>query len=371
MFCSYCGNRLEESENFCGECGKEVKLKFQVDIDNDKSEDKRNKDSDNLFKRIGKIGEAEGVGEFKFQRFFGGIFQKHTVEEIEQSLIVGTKTTTPKIKEVILDYPQPWLFFRLVSASVLLFYAFLLAYRYFDNTKLVPGLIFCGSFAVPISTLFLFFEINIRKNVPLWQVIRLVFFGGILSMVITLILFQNTQSLSNAFGASSAGLIEEPAKLGALIFLMRGENIKKYPYILNGLLLGASVGCGFAAFESAGYALEAGLFSSTGKMIESIQLRGILSPFGHIVWTAVSGAALWRVKKGGYFSLQLFKDKRFFKPFGLIVACHFIWNSGLPSPFMLIQLISGLTSWVVALSLVNLGIQEIEKEQSGEKVFKI
>ena len=190
-------------------------------------------------------------------------------------------------------------------------------------------------------------------------------------MVITLILFQNTESLSNAFGASSAGLIEEPAKLGSLIFLMRGRNIKKYPYILNGLLLGASVGCGFAAFESAGYALESGLFSSTDKMIESIQLRGILSPFGHIVWTAVSGAALWRVKKGGYFSFDLFKDKRFFKPFGLIVACHFIWNSGLPSPFMLIQIICGIISWVMALSLVNLGIQQIAKEKSGEKIFKI
>jgi len=371
MFCAYCGNKLKESEKFCGECGKEAKSKFKDSMGNTNNETEENINPDNLFQRIGKIGEAEGVGEFKFQRFFGGIFKKHTVEEIEQSLIVGTKKTTPEINEVILEYPQPWLFFRLVSASIVLFYAFFFAYRYFDNTKLVPGLIFSGSFAVPISTLFLFFELNIRKNVPLWQVIRLVFFGGILSMVITLILFQNTETLSNAFGASSAGLIEEPAKLGALIFLMRGKNIKKYPYILNGLLLGASVGCGFAAFESAGYALESGLFSSTGKMIESIQLRGILSPFGHIVWTAVSGAALWRVKKGGNFSFELFKDKRFFKPFGLIVACHFIWNSGLPSPFMLIQIICGIISWVVALSLVNLGIQQIAKEKSGEKIFKI
>ena len=190
---------------------KEVKSKFKDSMVNTNTESKESINSDNLFQSIGKIGEAEGVGEFKFQRFFGGIFKKHTVEEIEQSLIVGTKKTTPEINEVILEYPQPWLFFRLVSASIVLFYAFFFAYRYFDNTKLVPGLIFSGSFAVPISTLFLFFELNIRKNVPLWQVIRLVFFGGILSMVFTLILFQNTESLSNAFGASSAGLIEEPA----------------------------------------------------------------------------------------------------------------------------------------------------------------
>ena len=60
-------------------------------------------------------------------------------------------------------------------------------------------------------------------------------------MFIALILFQNTETLSNAFGASAAGIIEEPAKLELLLILMRGERTKKYPYILNGLLLGAAV----------------------------------------------------------------------------------------------------------------------------------
>ena len=124
MFCAYCGNKLKESDTFCGECGKEVKSKFKDNIGDINTESKKNINSDNLFQRIGKIGEAEGVGEFKFQRFFEGIFKKHTVEEIEQSLIVGTKKTTPEINEVILEYPQPWLFFRLVSASIVLFYAF-------------------------------------------------------------------------------------------------------------------------------------------------------------------------------------------------------------------------------------------------------
>ena len=330
---------------------------------------KKDISSGDILDRLGKIGEAEGLGAFNFSRFFGGINKPHTVEEIEESLIVGTQSTTPKIEDISLDYPQPWLFFRLVTVSVVLFYAFVFAYYAFENINLVPGLIFSGSFAVPISTLFLFYELNIRRNIPLWQIMRLVLFGGILSIFIALILFENTETLSYAFGASAAGLVEEPAKLGALLILMRGERIKKYPYILNGLLLGAAVGCGFAVFESAGYALNTALTSSVDKMIENIQIRGILSPFAHIVWTAVSGAAMWRVLKGGNFKFKLLQQNEFKKPFLVIVICHFIWNTGLNLPFFGKYIICGGVAWVVALSLVNLGIKQIADEKSGKEVF--
>jgi len=329
---------------------------------------KKDISSKDLLEKLGRVGEAEGLGEFNFSRFFGGINKPHSVDEIEESLIIGTQSTTPKIEDVNLDYPQPWLFFRLVTVSIILFYAFVIAYYAFENINLVPGLIFCGSFAVPISTLFLFFELNIRRNIPLWQVMRLVFFGGILSMFIALFLFANTETLSNAFGASAAGIVEEPAKLGALLILMRGERIKKYPYILNGLLLGAAVGCGFAAFESAGYALNIGLYS-VDKMIDNIQIRGILSPFAHIVWTAVSGAAMWRVLKGGDFKLKLLQKNEFKTPFIVIVICHFIWNSGLNLPFFGKYIICGGVAWIVALSLVNLGIKQIADEKLGKQVF--
>ena len=183
--------------------------------------------SKNFLERLEGLETPKDLENLTLEDFFGGINKSHTVEEIEESLIVGTQFTTPKIEEISLDYPQPWLFFRLVTVSIVLFYAFVFAYYAFENINLVPGLIFSGSFAVPISTLFLFYEINIRRNVPLWQVLRLVLFGGILSMFIALILFQNTETLSNAFGASAAGIIEEPAKLGALLILMRGERTKK------------------------------------------------------------------------------------------------------------------------------------------------
>ena len=106
-------------------------------------------------------------------------------------------------------------------------------------------------------------------------------------------------------------------------------------------------------------------------MIENIQIRGILSPFAHIVWTAVSGAAMWRVLKGGDFKFKLLQRNEFKKPFLVIVICHFIWNSGLNLPFFGTYIICGGVAWIVALSLVNLGIKQIADEKSGKEVFKI
>ncbi len=325
------------------------------------------KDSLNIADEIGRIGRGEGLGDFSFKRFFGGIYKDHSEDEVEQSLIVGTATTTPSIEDVSLDYPQPWLFFRLITGSVILFYSFIAVYNQFENTNLLPGIIFTGSFAVPISTLFLFFELNIRRNVPILQVMRLVLTGGLLSLFVALVLFQNAFSFVGPQGSWIAGLLEESAKLIALRVLVKDN--KKYPYILNGLLLGAAVGCGFAAFESAGYALNLGM-ANIDSLVQIIQLRGVLSPFAHIVWTAIAGAALWRVQRGGEFSFGLLFKKEFFAPFLTVVFCHAIWNSGSIIPFWGKYVICGLIAWTLALSLLNLGIKQIAKEKAGKEIFK-
>ena len=68
-------------------------------------------------------------------------------------------------------------------------------------------------------------------------------------------------------------------------------------------------------------------------MIKVIQIRGLLSPFMHIVWTAVAGGALWRIKKNNKFSLKHIQTKKFIQPFLFMVLCHAVWNSNLDLPF--------------------------------------
>ena len=70
------------------------------------------------------------------------------------------------------------------------------------------------------------------------------------------------------------------------------------------MLFGAAIGAGFACFESAGYAFHylltapESLFSdqrfNVPAATEVIVVRGLLAPFGHVVWTALAAGALWR-----------------------------------------------------------------------------
>lgn len=317
------------------------------------------------------VGKLEG---FNIKDFFEEVFNKHSTDEIEEYFTVGTKTTTPNIKDVNTNWPRPWVFFKTFIGAIIVYFLFVQGWKEFQNINLVPGLIIVGSFAVPISALIFFVEVNARRNVSLYQVIRLVFMGGILSIIISLILFQVSDALKlNWLGASVAGIVEEPGKILTLLIVV---NNKKYRYTLNGLLFGAAVGVGFAAFESAGYALYAGLVDpSPTAMMDSIMLRGMLSPFGHIVWTGMCGAALWRVKSDRKFQFSMFSDPRFTRIFFIAAILHMTWNSPLYLPFYLKYAIIGVIAWIIIFGFIQEGLKQIKNEQisfvSESKIIKM
>src|SRR5205823_6447989 len=140
-------------------------------------------------------------------------------------------------------------FTRVLLFVAVVYFGFSFMMDQFLNKNLVPGLIMMGSLAVPLATVFLFFELNSPRNVSFHEVLMLVCFGGVVSLFVSLIGF-NISHL-DWLGASSAGIVEEIGKLLAVAIIVRKA---KYKYILNGMLFGAAVGAGFAAFESAGYA---------------------------------------------------------------------------------------------------------------------
>jgi hypothetical protein len=63
------------------------------------------------------------------------------------------------------------------------------------------------------------------------------------------------------------------------------------------MVLGVVVGAGFSAFESAGYAfgemIREGSRHPVLRVLETQAFRAILSPFGHITWTAILGGAIF------------------------------------------------------------------------------
>src|SRR5260370_26296976 len=76
----------------------------------------------------------------------------------------------------------------------------------------------------------------------------------------------------------------------------------------DGLVLGGMVGFGFAALESSGCALAAffvvqggTLYLSLTAVVVTELIRGILAPFGHGMWSAILGAAIFNAaaRRGG------------------------------------------------------------------------
>jgi protease PrsW len=312
-------------------------------------------------RHVAKVAGIEQLEGFSLGDMFSEVFKKHSEDELEEHFTVGTKLTTPLIQEVDTSWPKPWVFFRTFVAAVIGYICFVQAWEQFQNLNLIPGLIIVGSFAIPLSTLIFFFETNVRKNVSLYQVIRLVFLGGILSLIFSLLLYQVSSLFSLSWlGASVAGIVEEPGKLIALLLVIYNP---KYKYILNGLLFGAAIGTGFAAFESAGYALLAGLSSDADTMLNIIFQRGTLAPFGHIVWTGMSAAILWKIKGTQRFRTQMIKNPKFLRIFGIAITLHMIWNSPINLPFYGKYIICGFVAWFIILSLIQDGLKQLRVEK--------
>lgn len=100
-------------------------------------------------------------------------------------------------------------------------------------------------------------------------------------------------------------------------------------------------------------------------MRQVIMSRGLLSPFGHIAWTAMSAGALWRVMGKAPFRLEMLKDARFTRVFAVAVVLHMIWNSPWNPPFEGKHLLLGVVAWIIVLGLVQEGLEELQTAKAA------
>lgn len=391
VVCPECGASIE-----CHEYLRKVRLR-KVENSGTATENHEGQPGSIHSKVTSAIG-IEKLKGFKLSELFAEVFSKHSREEVEDYFTTGTVKSTPYILDVDVSWPKPWLFMRMAIASLIIFFLFWAGWKQFSNSNLLPGLMMVGSFAIPISTLVLFMELNVRRNVSLYMVARLAFLGGILSLLITLVIdnlgswgLLPNYGFFSWMGASSAAPMEETAKVLAMVVVARAA---KYRYKLNGLLVGAAVGVGFAAFESMGYALNfftdgtiggtietiaterskdlevaknLGVLQGVDAMLDVVIVRGILSPLGHIVWSAIAGCALWRVIKGQEFKWRMLCDEKFIRLLLVPVILHMVWNSPFQLPLYGKYISVGAVGWYVCLSLVQEGLHEIAVEQTGAR----
>ncbi|MCB9413428.1 MAG: PrsW family intramembrane metalloprotease [Actinobacteria bacterium] len=175
------------------------------------------------------------------------------------------------------------------------------ATAYTRDGILLPGVFLLGSFLVPFALLVGLIEYVTRlwladddatALVP-FQLLLAFAAGGALGLwPAALVEHFLTRLIPDGYFLSVA-LAEETVKLAIVILLAVGLTSYRRR---DGLLLGAAVGLGFSAFESAGYAYEAVRSQSAIDIpaIVEVQLsRGLLSPVGHALWTALVAGALF------------------------------------------------------------------------------
>lgn len=362
MICSKCGRQLDETCVFCPYCGQKVGSADDPINPNEPREthpDMNTSWLNNLNKYVGNDQPTE----LNWKMLFSDVTKKHSTEEAEQIFIYGTKSTTPRLSEVSKDWPHPWLYSRVFFVLFAAFFLLWICIDLFGGVLAVPGLFTIGSFMVPLTTLVLFMEVNVWRNISFFKMMSIFFIGGCASLVATLFLFSFFDVREMSFvSAAITGCVEELGKLTIIYLFMK--RMKKVN-ILNGLLIGASIGAGFAAFESAGYAM----FYSRGdfhEMMNIIFLRGFLTPGGHVTWAAITGAALAIAanSQNGIVSSSILKSTQFLRLFCIPIVLHAIWDSPIRifgSNLPILQIALTVFVWIVVLILVNMGLNEVSK----------
>lgn len=358
-FCPYCGARTSPESQFCTTCGS--RLGFSP---NPAPDDK------NIFEKVtdklGRMSGVDGKVELKMKDLFSDIFKKHTTEESEAIFISGTAATTPPEETIASTWPKPWLYTRVFLMFMATFLLLYICVMEFSNINALPGLIMIGSLVIPFSLILFFMELNVPRNISFFMIMKVFFLGGCASLLLSLLLYEIFPGGTfDYLQAIVTGVVEEVAKLAIVAFII--FRMPKMKYMLNGMLVGAAVGAGFAAFESAGYAFRFALESGVTKMMDVIILRAFLSPGGHVAWAAIAGAALMLVKKDQPLKMEHFTNKTFYSYFIIPVVLHSVWDMPIPffSSIFLPQIILSVIVWIVILVLVNVGLNQIANHPFG------
>lgn len=346
MQCEECYHPIVREASFCSQCGT-VQLR-EDEVVHEIS-------PIHLSRIANKITGSHSPVEIKLTQVFSRVLVKHSEEEGERLFLVGTRETTPSLEVVLDSWPRPWLFARIFLLIGFLFLGLFIGFEFFENAHFFPGLIMVGSFIVPITILIFFWEMNAPQNISIYKMIKILFIGGVLSLVTAVFFYKN---IGDNTGVIMIGIVEEVAKLLVILWFIRNS---RYKYILNGVLIGAAVGTGFATFESAGYAFMAVIFNDFETMYFTIFWRGVLAPGGHIVWAALSGAALCMVKGSRPISFSMLTDIRFLRIFITVIVMHAVWDLPWPSVWgiPIAQICLTVFSWIIAFSIMNLGLREI------------
>ncbi|WP_073079954.1 PrsW family intramembrane metalloprotease [Sporobacter termitidis] len=299
----------------------------------------------------------------KFINLYTDVLKKHTTADAENHFILGAPMTTPDIEKTPPELPKPWLFARVLALSVVAFFAFYAGAFIFKNALFLPGLILFGSVITPLSLLMFFWEINILQNISIYKLTLLMLKGSIVSLLCAVTLYA---ILDGRKSPLLIGFVEETAKVLTILLLV---DHRPYKFLLNGMLIGAAVGTGFAAFESSGYILVTALQSGIPTMLNTIFWRALFTPGGHIAWAALTGAMFILVKGERTFNMKMLLDSRFLGMYALVIVLHALWDTEsiqlVAYNIPVVPVALTVVSWVILFAMMKIGFRQVFRVVKG------
>jgi len=247
------------------------------------------------------------------------------------------------------------------------------------NPHLIPLVMLLASAVVPVTFVVFCWDVGAFADMSTTTLTLAFLGGGVLGIALTVLL----DALVGSLGAAPLiiGAVEETGKGLAVLLFLRDRRLRSE---LDGLIIGAAVGMGFAMIETAGYGLEAftqgvvqlvvnnanngsiplaavyqqGVQQGVDAMVQELNLRMTLALFGHGVWTAIVGATIWRSRdraEGRMKDLAL--------AWGIAVLLHALYDTfAAATTSLLPPIIVG----VVGLLILRFYIQEaVERAKFG------
>lgn len=171
------------------------------------------------------------------------------------------------------------------------------------NLIIAPEVLLLGGFVVPTALLFWILgqlppgESEHRTALDAPRVLAAFALGGGLGLLASAVIEDYWTAAWPRVFYFDVALTEEVVKFAAvwLLALPLAFYLRR-----DGMLLGVAVGLGFSAFESTGYAFNVLLVDRVVDvdLLATQALRGVLTPTGHALWTALVAGALFAGARG-------------------------------------------------------------------------
>jgi RsiW-degrading membrane proteinase PrsW (M82 family) len=196
--------------------------------------------------------------------------------------------------------PRWW---AVLLVGLLLWIATVATAFFTGNLILLPTIVLLGSFLVPVTGVTWYLDHDPSLVLTPNRIVAAFIIAGVVGALAASLLEFWLVFGPGPIGMLKVGLIEEFVKAAGIVLFALG--LRSFS-MRDGIVLGATVGFGFAALESSGYALvslfvvQGGhLYLSLSSVVFTELIRGVLAPFSHGLWSAILGGMIFHGARNG------------------------------------------------------------------------